>query len=307
LEYLVFGAMLLFIASFVYPPLGRAMRDFGQRLDGRPKQSWNRRKIVGKDTMAHLVEDQAPEVMISPTPEARPSFGKRKTIEEPRRPAQPPSGQIFNKELFEGERGEFLRKHGYAPDDPRNQAVNVQPLSALLAEDLAGLRRAAEAVNKAASFPIEPWHLLPLTLWRGEFGAWLRQHLDLSPCRPWNTIFLPGDETGAKALGLPVGPQQPDAISDETKAMLAIIQETYAGMHPAEEEAVRIMLDGVRSNTPQLFPPDIGDFSDRVRRARADVRALAFATAVTGGGIDAATIVKSQNTFLGIPEQQLVS
>ncbi len=59
-------------------------------------------------------------------------FGNKKpSIEEPKRPASPPQGQIFNKELFEGEMGEFLRAQGYFPDDPRNQAPDVQPVSVL--------------------------------------------------------------------------------------------------------------------------------------------------------------------------------
>ena len=54
------------------------------------------------------------------------------------------------------------------------------------------------------------------------------------------------------------------------------------------------MLAGVRSNTPQLFPPDVADFTDRVRDARANVRALAFVTAVTSGAIKREVILKSQ-------------
>jgi hypothetical protein len=294
MEFLVVGAMLLFVASFIYPPLGRAMRGLGRRAESsRPSQF----RIGGPSPSQPVPQTNEPPV-----------FGKRRTIEEPRRPSAPPAGQIFNKELFEGERGEILREFGYAPDDPRNQAVNVQPLSVLLAEDLAAMRRATEAVNKVAkTYRIEPWHLLPLELWRGEFGAWLRQHLDLSPARPWNTIFLPADEVGAKALDLPVAPAQPDSLSEETMATLAIIRETYGGANPPEGKAVEIMLAGVRSNIPWLFPIDIGDFSERVRNARADVRALAFASAVTSGAIDKAAIVRSQETFLGKPEQQLVS
>ena len=312
MEYLVVGAMLLLVASFIYPPLGRAMRGFGKRLEDGSADRSQRPLIHSRDGVEPLPQPSASEAVMPPPAVAatneRPQFGKkRRPIEEPRRPAVTPSGQIFNKELFEGETGAFLRQHGYAPDDPRNQAVNVQPLSVLLAEDLAGLRRATAAVNGAASYGIEPWHLLPLELWRGEFGSWLRQGLDLSPCRPWNTIFLPADEVGTKALGLPPAPPQTGAVSDEIKAMLAIIHECYAGLNPQEGEAVRIMLASVRSNTPQLFPPDVADFTDRVRDARANVRALAFVTAVTSGAIKREVILKSQETFLGQPEQQLVS
>ena len=95
---------------------------------------------------------------------ARKLFGKKATVEEPRRPAGPPQGQIFDESLFEGEIGDFLRQNGYAPDDPRNQAVNVQPVSVLLAEDQWAMRKATEAVNSISDFPIVPVHLLPPSL-----------------------------------------------------------------------------------------------------------------------------------------------
>ena len=76
---------------------------------------------------------------------ARKLFGKKATVEEPRRPAVPPQAQIFDESLFEGEIGDFRRQNGYAPDDPRNQAVNVQPVSVLLAEDQWAMRKATEA------------------------------------------------------------------------------------------------------------------------------------------------------------------
>ena len=237
-------------------------------------------------------------------------FGnKRPSIEEPKRPATPPEGQIFNKELFEGEMGDFLRKHGYAPDDPRNQAPNVQPLSVLLAEDFAGLRAATEAVNSVGDFPIVPVHLLPVSLWQGEFGPWLRQHLDLSPHRPWNVIFLPGDEKGAAALGLPVAPTVGDEPehTDTARALLSCIHDDYAGRSAPDVEASLILLRSVRTNFPATFPPDQADFSDRVREARANVRAYAFLHAGTTGKTTKEAILKSHATFLAKPEEQLIS
>jgi hypothetical protein len=240
----------------------------------------------------------------------RKPFGNKKpSIEEPTRPATPPEGQIFNKELFEGERGEFLRKLGYAPDDPRNQATNIQPLSVLLAEDAAGLRSATEAVNSVGDFPIVPVHLLPESLWHGEFGPWLRQHLDLSPHRPWNVIFLPGDERGAAALELPVAPdgrEEPEHL-ETARALLSCIHDKYAGRSAPDVEASLIMLRSVRSNHPGIFPPDRADFSDRVREARANVRAFAFLHAVTSGKVKKETILKSHATFLGMPDEQLIN
>lgn len=237
-------------------------------------------------------------------------FGSKKpSIEEPKRPGTPPQGQIFNKELFEGERGDFLRKHGYAPDDPRNQAVNVQPVSVLLAEDQAGMRRATEAVNSLADFPIVPVHLLPTRMWAAEAGPWLRQHLDLSPYRPWNTVFLPGDERGAASLGLPVAPlEEDDPTQYETaRALLSCIYDQYVGKTAPDVEASVMLLGDVRANFPSLFPPDTADFSERVREARANVRVYAFLHATNGGRLSKETIIKSHETFLGDPAQQLTA
>lgn len=240
----------------------------------------------------------------------RKMFGNKKpTIEEPKRPASPPQGQIFNKELFEGETGEFLRSAGYFPDDPRNQAPNVQPVSVLLAEDQARMRTATEALNGASDFPIVPVHLLPDSLWRAEFAAWLRQHLDLSPYRPWNTIFLPGDERGAAELGLPIAPPDENDPKqyDMGRAILSCIHDQYAGKPAPDVEAVVILLAGVRSNFPALFPPDTADMSDRVREARANVRAYAFLHATNSGRISKEVILKSQGIFLGEPGEQLIA
>jgi hypothetical protein len=237
-------------------------------------------------------------------------FGNKKpSIEEPKRPATPPQGQIFNKELFEGETGEFLRKMGYFPDDPRNQAPNVQPVSVLLAEDQARMRTATDALNGASDFPIVPVHLMPDTLWRTEFGPWLRQHLDLSPYRPWNTIFLPGDETGAAAMGLPVAPPEDDdpLQYDTARAILSCIHDDYVGKSAPDVEGVVILLRDVRSNHPALFPPDTADMSEQVRKARAQVRVYAFLHATNSKRISKEVIVKSQATFLGEPEVQLIA
>ena len=240
---------------------------------------------------------------------ARKLFGKKAIVEEPKRPPVPPQGQIFNEELFEGEIGDFLRAHGYAPDDPRNQAVNVQPVSVLLAEDQAGMRRATEALNGASDFPIVPVHLLPPSLWMAGFGPWLRQHLDLSPYRPWNTIFLPGDERGAAALGLPVAPpEDTDPLQfDTARALLSCIHDHYAGKSAPDVEASVMLLTSVRANLPALFPPDTADFSDRVREARAHVRVYAFLHAVNAKRISKEAIIKSQETFLGAPAEQLTA
>ncbi|HEY0163990.1 MAG TPA: hypothetical protein VGB39_01310 [Sphingomicrobium sp.] len=240
---------------------------------------------------------------------ARKLFGKKATAEEPRRPPLPPQGQIFNEEIFEGEIGDFLRQHGFAPDDPKNQAINIQPVSVLLAEDQRALRKASEAVNSVAEFPLVPVHLMPPALWTGDFGPLLRQHLDLSPYRPWNTIFLPGDDRGAASFGLPVAPVAEDDPNqlEMARAILSCIHDQYAGKSAPDVEATVILLRGVRKNLPALFPPDTADFSDRVREARAQVRVYAFLHATNSGRISKETIIKSQGIFLGEPGQQLIA
>ncbi len=240
---------------------------------------------------------------------ARKVFGKKPSIEEPKRPAMPPQGQIFHEELFEGEIGEFLRDAGFAPDDPKNQAANLQPVSVLLAEDQAAMRRATEAVNLVADFPLVPVHLMPPSLWDGSFGPLLRQALDLSPYRPWNTIFLPGDESGAASLGLPVAPapeNDPKQL-EMARGILSCIHDQYAGKSAPDVEATVIVLQSVRKNLPDLFPPDTADFSDRVRDARAHVRVYAFLHATNSGRIAKEAVIKSHSTFLGAPGEQLTA
>ena len=294
--YFVGLAMLLLFATLVYPPLGRNIGERARRFEKKRDAFW---------ANALSPKRESPPSQ----PDAAPlEFGKRKTIEEPRRPAQAPIGQLFPKEVFEGKTGEFLRDAGFAPDDPRNQAVNVQPVSVLLAEDLKHLRDVTSAVNKVAKgFELVPCHLLPTGLWRGRHAEWLRQHLDLSPCRPWNTIFLPSNEVGANELGLPVAPPQPTEPDEQTLAMIAIIHENYAGMDPPEGQAVKMMLHAIRGNFPKMFPPDTADFSERVRQARADVRSLAFGIGGISEVLTKEVIIAAQTKFLHLPEQQLIA
>ena len=135
-------------------------------------------------------------------------------------------------------------------------------MSVLLAEDQAGMRRATDAVNSVADFPIVPVHLMPASLWFGDFGPWLRQHLDLSPYRPWNTIFLPGDERGAASLGLPVAPPEVDDAQqiDTARALLSCIHDHYAEVRARHRRSDRPAAR-IRENQPALFPARHRDFS----------------------------------------------
>jgi hypothetical protein len=226
---------------------------------------------------------------------------------EPVRREHSPGERIFSAELFEGKRGEFLRQMGYAPDDPINRPASQEPVAARLAEGQAELRRALAALNSVGGIAIGALHLLPPALWHGRYGSFLLKRLDLSPYRPWNTIFLPMDEAGATRLGLPVVPRVDDStVSEGLCGIIEIIGDIFEGRPSPEAEACKIVFDSIRSNFPVLFPADPADFSGNVREGRANVRAFAILHASTER-IAKEAILKSQQTFLDCPETQLTS
>jgi hypothetical protein len=215
-------------------------------------------------------------------------------------------GSIFPREIFEGETGDMLRKLGFAPDDPMNIISKQESVDSLLVEGLEELASAKAAVNAISSYPIGVIHLLPPALWRGRFGPFLLNRLDLSPYRPWNSIFLPLDQAGSDTLFLPVAPQIRDEVPATVDAMMEIIVEIFEGRGGSEAEGTAAAFEAIRANFPSLFPPDRADFSQKVCDARANVRALAFMHAATEV-IDPQAIVTSQETFLGDPGNQLIS
>lgn len=230
-------------------------------------------------------------------------FGKRQS--EPARPAFGPQDRVFEPGLWDGERGALLRKAGFAPDDPKNQLALQEPVSERLARDDAALSRSLMALNRASPHPIGAFTLLREELWRGRFGAFLLQRLDLSPFRPWNVVFLPLDPAGTAALGLPIGDYDEGDVA-EIEVTIAMIAELFSGSANAEASSVARMLDDAAGKTPYLFPSEILDYSPEVRDARRRVRAFAFVRASTNH-LDREVILRSQRTFLGKPEEQLVA
>jgi hypothetical protein len=234
-------------------------------------------------------------------------FGKKQpTIEGPRRQGFGPNDRVFDPSLWEGERGEFLRRFGFAPDDPKNRPdLQVQPVSAQLARDNAALSKALAALNGVSPNPIGAFTLLREELWHGRFGAFLLKRLDLSPYRAWNTIFLPLDSAGAAALGLPIGTNNDDDIA-ELETAIEMIAELYSGKSSPEANALAMVCDAMAGNFPNLFPAEMLDYSPAVRDARRRVRSFAFGRASTTR-FKKEIIIKSQQTFLGKPEEQLVA
>jgi hypothetical protein len=234
------------------------------------------------------------------------TFGKKQpAFEEPLRKGFGPGDRVFDPSLWEGERGEFLRSVGFAPDDPKNRLDLQEPVSAQLAAEDAKLTKALMALNQVSPNPIGAFTLLPEEIWQGRFGGFLMKRLDLSPFRPWNVIFLPLDDAGSKALGLPVGTYD-EGDRTEIEVMLEMLAELFSGKHSPEADAMAIMCDAVASNFPYLFPREICDYSPAVATARRRIRAYAVIRAQTER-FPMETIIKSQQTFLGKPEEQLVA
>jgi hypothetical protein len=237
----------------------------------------------------------------------RKAFGRKSASQQVDRVRRDLGGgeRLIDREIWNGATGELLRGAGLAPDDPINSLAKQEPVSATLAEGLADLRRAVAAVNGVVPYPIGALHLLPPVLWHGRFGPFLLKRLDMSPYRPWNTIFLPLDAHGVTALELPICPT--DGLDDATEleTQIEMVADLYAGRAFPEAEKISLLLDTICGNFPQLFPVDTRDFSDTVRRARMQMRALAFSRGATLVGKDA--ILNSQATFLSQPEVQLTA
>lgn len=203
--------------------------------------------------------------------------------------------------------GAALREAGIAPDSPINILGVHTPVTEILANELAELNRVVAEVNGQLPYELAPLHLLPPKLWLTRLGGVLLKRLELSPYRPWNTIFFPVDALGSEALGLPVIPA---GVSPEPKRDVLVIMESiidmFAGRPSPEADGLSFMFAAIRENNPYLFPPDRADFSPEVRTARGNVRAFAFAHASTTI-VSADTIVKCQKTVLAKPEIQLIA
>ena len=206
---------------------------------------------------------------------------RRPSIEEPKRPATPPQGQIFNKELFEGEMGEFLRKHGYSPDDPRNQAPNVQPVSVLARRGPGrDAQRRPKRSTAVSDFPIVPVHLAagqPVaerssgpgfgSIWTcRRTGPGTRSSCLVTSAARRRSAFRSHRPTDDDPMQYRHRPSDP--VLHPRSICRAIARRTSKRRSCCCATCARTFR--------RLFPPDTADFSDRVREARAHVRVYAF-------------------------------
>lgn len=242
-------------------------------------------------------------------PGGRPVFGrKRAAPAEPVRPPVTPAGQIFDRELFAGERGDFLRSAGFFPDDPVNDAALSQPLSVILGDDLAELKRIMASANAAVPVPLAPYHLIPLAVWRGPHGGWLRQRMGLAPTRPWNTLLLAEGAAAVAELGLPLARRErPAEELDHANEMIAAIRDHLGGARDGATEAMVIIFKGLRESLSHLLPPETADLSPPVREGRELVRAAAIALAVNFHFPSIEQIGRAHALTLAHPEVQLIA
>ncbi|GLR46323.1 hypothetical protein [Sphingomonas astaxanthinifaciens] len=240
----------------------------------------------------------------------RRTFGRKATAApaEPMRPATPPAGKIFDDEIFEGERGDFLRSAGYFPADPINDAANAQPLAVLLGDDAAHLRQVTAAAKAVIAAPLAPYQLIPVEVWRGPHGAWLRQRLGLSPYRPWNTLYLAEGPAAVAEFGLPLAERQRDAQEVAFgMEMVAAVHDHLAGAQDGATQAMITLFKALRENLAPLLPPERADMSPPVREGRDLVRAAAIGMAVNFHFPSIEQIQRSHALTLAQPEVQLTA
>src|SRR5690349_2754411 len=102
--------------------------------------------------------------------------------------------RLFSKELFTGERGEFLKSLGFSPDAVGNIAWTADTFATLDARQ----REKLEAfVDKAESslgdgMSVRPLLLVPETVWQSEYRNFLCATCRFYPADPTNVFFLAG-------------------------------------------------------------------------------------------------------------------
>jgi hypothetical protein len=222
-------------------------------------------------------------------------------------PPQRGHGEGFNHEPAQGERRTMPPQPRAVPEELANGSAQKDAMVRRLVEGLREVRSTTDQLTAVAACSIGPLHLLPPELWEGRLGPVLLLELDLSPYRPWNTIYLPSDAEGAFALGLAVLPQRFQHDFADVEAMIDMILDLFAGRDNPEAQALAARLASIRQNFPALFPTDRADLPAEARQARANIRSLAFVHATDSRLIDAEAIISSHETFLVDPGTQLTS
>ena len=138
--------------------------------------------------------------------------------------------RLFSKELFTGERGEFLRSAGFSPDAPGNIAQTADTFATMEARASDELEAFVEKADRALGngLSVRPLLLVPETVWQSEYRNFLCATCRFYPADPTNVFFLAGTMQTAKTLGLPLQANiSPEAAHDFAVQMIGVLGDMY--------------------------------------------------------------------------------
>jgi hypothetical protein len=168
--------------------------------------------------------------------------------------------RIFSKELFEGERGEFLRRMGFSPDAPGNIAQTADTFATMEARCRDRLEAFVEKAEAAlgGGLSVRPLLLVPETVWQSQYRNFLCATCRLYPADASNVFFLAGSLHTAKTLGLPLqAGMSPEEAHDFAIQIIAVLGEMFE--KASEREKASVAYEGARGlgtiMTVKLFDP----------------------------------------------------
>jgi hypothetical protein len=159
-------------------------------------------------------------------------FGLKSAVPPPRPPHPGPDSdgvaRILPKSLWERHNGNMLHQLGFSPGDRANILPNPLSLEAKAQQALAEQNTFVAEVNAGlpGGVTVQPWALLPASLWTGPHARFLSITCDLFVASPWNTFLLPDTEIGAAVLDLPLIKTGP--LPDLEQAAQRLVGEVHA-------------------------------------------------------------------------------
>lgn len=168
--------------------------------------------------------------------------------------------RIFSKELFTGERGEFLRSMGFSPDALGNIAQTADTFATMEARYRDRLEAFVEGAGAIIGdgLSVRPLLLVPETVWQSQYRNFLCATCRLYPADPSNVFFLAGSLRTAKTLGLPLQARMPPEEAHEFAIqIIGVLGEMFEKAN--EHEKASVAYEGARGlgtvMTVKLFDP----------------------------------------------------
>ena len=149
--------------------------------------------------------------------------------------------RLFSKELFEGERGAFLRSMGFSPDAPGNIAQTAETFATLDARYRDRLEAFVEKADRALGdgLSVRPLFLVPETVWQTEYRNFLCATCRFYPADPTNVFFLAGTLRTAKTFGLPLQANiSPEQAHDFAVEVIGVVGDMYRKASKQEAPAL---------------------------------------------------------------------